>query len=128
MIRQPARLVRAKGLPGAILWRWEPPVPYLPPIINETAVFLYRSVKDAEERVKWGGSGFLVAVASEANPSQEHVYAVSNEHVSTPCPVIRLTNNAGEIEIVPGTNSDWIEHQDGDDLAVRPLGAVPKSV
>jgi hypothetical protein len=126
MIRQPGRLVRAKGLPGATLWKWEPPVPFLPQTTEESAIFLYPSVDDAMERTKWGGSGFLIAVPSEANPSRVHLYAVSNEHVSTRCPVIRRSVPlADKVGIVPGEDSDWIEHPDGDDIAVRPLGDVP---
>lgn len=114
-------------LPDSILWEWES-LPYLTRNIRESAIFLYPSVEDAENRTEWGGSGFLVGIPSEASPSHAHLYAVSNAHVAAPCPVIRLTimNPAEEDEthIIPGASADWIEHPDGDDMAVRPLGAV----
>jgi len=93
--------------------------------MRNAAIFLYSSVKDAEARTKGGGSGFLVGVPSRANPAQAHLYAVSNEHVSTPCPVIRVIPQRGEVQIIDGKDTDWIEHPDGDDIAVRPLGQVP---
>jgi hypothetical protein len=101
-----------------------PPVPFLPPGIKESAIFLYQSVDDAKQRAKWGGSGFLIGVPSEANPSSVHLYAVSNDHVFRRCPVIRLIHG-DKGAIVPGADTDWIKHPKGDDVAVRPLGAVP---
>src|SRR5205814_1548496 len=35
-----------------------------------------------------------------------------------------LTNEHGDVELHDGAASDWIEHPDGDDLAIRPLGVV----
>jgi hypothetical protein len=122
--RRAGRLVRAGGLPGAILYKWEPPVPYVPRQFLEISIFLYPSVEDAKNRVRWGGSGFLLGVLSEANPSAVHLYAVTNHHVALGAPVVRLMNENGNAEIHDGVASDWIEHPDGDDLAIRPLGAV----
>jgi hypothetical protein len=118
--------VRAPRLPGATVWKWELPVPYLPQGTENGAIFLYKSKDAAERHVGGGGSGFLVGVESEANPSALHLYAVSNEHVSTGYPVIRLTNVAGETEIIDGVDTDWVEHPAGDDIAVRPLGVERK--
>jgi hypothetical protein len=100
-------------------------LPRLTPDITEAAIFLYTTIHDAEERVGWGGSGFMVGVPSEARPDHIYLYAVSNEHVSTRGPIIRLTRADGEAEIIPAAPEDWIAHPTGEDVAVRPLGLVP---
>lgn len=100
-------------------------VPYLPRSITDGAIFLYGSVDEAQSRVGWGGSGFLVGMASEAAPELVHLYAVSNDHVTSRCPVIRLTKANGDVELIPLEPQDWIEHPDGDDVAVCAVGPVP---
>jgi hypothetical protein len=37
-----------------------------------------------------------------------------------------LTKIDDSVEIFDGRDSDWIEHPDGDDVAIRPLGALPE--
>jgi hypothetical protein len=124
-VSRPGRLVRAKGLPGAILYRWEPPVPWMSYEMQEAAIFLYPTREQAEKRLDGIGTGFLVAVDSEAQPTATHLYAVSNDHVSRRAPVIRVApKREADVEIIDGTDADWIEHPDGDDVAVRPLGVV----
>jgi hypothetical protein len=124
MIGRPGYFVSGKSLPGAVFWRWEPPVPYVPPYVLGSSIFLYGSERDATEGANWGGSGVLVGIPSEANPSRVHLYAVTNDHVVDGCPVVRLVNRAGEAHVLSGTQSDWHFHPDGDDIAVRPFGAV----
>jgi len=97
----------------------------MPYELQELGIFLYPTRAQAEKRVGGWGTGFLVAVESEVEPTCAHLYAVSNEHVSRGAPVIRMTSKRdGDAEIIDGTEADWIEHPDGDDLAVRPLGMV----
>ena len=89
-----------------------------------SSIFLYGSERDAGEGANWGGSGVLVGIQSEANPSRTHLYAVSNDHVIHTCPVIRLVRVDGDPYVLPGTDADWCSHPDGDDIAIRSLGAV----
>jgi hypothetical protein len=111
-------------VPGAILYKSEPPVPFVPRSFLDITIFLYPSLEDAQARVRWGGSGFLLGVLSAANPSAVHLYAVTNQHVSCGAPVVRLTDKHGEVELHDGAASDWIDHPNGDDLAIRPLGTL----
>ena len=101
------------------------PMPHLPRSITDAAIFLYPTEEDAAKRVGWGGSGFLVGIPLEADPTQAHLYAVSNDHVTQRASVIRVEKMNGNVEIIAGDPSDWIEHPDGDDIAVRPLGTAP---
>jgi hypothetical protein len=100
-------------------------LPHLPRSITDAAIFLYPSEEDAAKRVGWGGSGFLVGIPSGADPTKAHLYAVSNDHVTLRAPVIRVEKMDGSVAIIAGGASDWIEHPDGDDIAVRPLGTAP---
>jgi hypothetical protein len=120
----PGRLVCARGLPGALLWKWEPPVPFVHPSLLGSSIFLYGSEDDARAGANWGGSGVLVGIRSKANPSRTHLYAVTNDHVVTQagCTVVRLVKRDGEPYVLP--DGEWVPHPDGDDLAIRPLGAV----
>lgn len=126
MIGRPGRLVRGQSLPDAVLWKWEPPVPFVKRPVLGSSIFLYGSERDAKEGANWGGSGVLVGVSSTANPSRVHLYAVTNDHVAKPCPVVRLVNRTGDPYVLPGDRSDWVPHPLGDDIALRPLGAVPE--
>jgi hypothetical protein len=122
--RRAGRLVPAQGLPGSILYRWEPPVPFVPREFLDGILFLYPSLADAEARTKWGGSGFLFGIPSNAHNYVIHLYAVTNDHVREGAPVVRLVTQSGEVEIHEANATDWIPHPDGDDLAVLSLGAV----
>ena len=121
---RPGRLVPGQSLPGAVLWKWEPPVPFVYPALLGSSIFLYGSERDARDGANWGGSGVLVGIPSRANPSRTHLYAVSNDHVVHSCPVIRLVRVDGDPYVLPGTDADWRSHPDGDDIAIRSLGAV----
>lgn len=125
---QPGRLVRRRGLPGAILYVWEPPVPFVPPSLLGSSVFLYGSESDARKGTHWGGSGFLlgVSVPSEVGPAWVHLYAVTNDHVRRTAPVVRLTRRNGTVEVVDGLSEHWTEHPASDDVAIRPLGLLPE--
>jgi hypothetical protein len=125
MMGRPGRFVPGEPLPGAVYWKWEPPVPFVFPGVLGSSIFLYGSESDASDGANWGGSGFLVGIPSQANPSRTHLYAVTNDHVADACPVVRLGKTDGTPYVLPGTQSDWEPHRDGDDIAIRPLGAVP---
>jgi hypothetical protein len=91
-----------------------------------SSIFLYGSERDATEGANWGGSGVLIGVPSRANQSRVHLYAVTNDHVADGCPVVRLVNKAGGAFVLSGTQSEWYSHPEGDDVAIRPLGALPE--
>jgi hypothetical protein len=124
---RPARLVPGQSMPDAVLWKWEPALPYVDPDLLGSSIFLYGSESEATEGANWGGSGVLVGVSAQANPSRVHIYAVTNDHVVDVCPVARLVKHNGDPYVLPGAASDWESHPDGDDIAIRPLGAVAKS-
>lgn len=124
MMGRLGRLVQGSSLPGAVFWKWEPPVPFVRPDLLRSSIFLYGSEHDASEGANWGGSGVLVGIPSKTNPSRAHLYAVTNDHVADRCPVARLVKRNGDPYVLSGTESDWEPHPDGDDIAVRSLGAV----
>jgi len=124
MMGRPGRLVQGSSLPGAVFWKWEPPVPYVPTYLLGSSIFLYGSESDAGAGANWGGSGVLVGVPSQANPSRAHLYALTNDHVADRCPVVRLVKRNGDPFVLPGSQSDWEPHPEGDDIAIRSLGAV----
>jgi hypothetical protein len=99
-------------------------VPFVMPGLLDSSIFLYGTERDANEGANWGGSGVLVGVPSQANPSRTHLYAVSNDHVIHACPVIRLVRVDGDPYVLPGTDADWHSHPNGDDIAVRSIGLV----
>lgn len=101
-------------------------MPFVNPPLLGSSIFLYRSEDDAEKGANWGGSGLLVGVESEVNTSRVYLYAVTNDHVATRCPVIRIVNSKSDAFVLSGVDSDWESHPNGDDVAIRALGAVPK--
>ncbi len=119
------RLVRKRTLPGGILWDCEQPVPYVPEPDLGCSIFLYPSEADANAGANWGGSGFVLGTSSKADPTRVHLYAVTADHVASGCPIIRIVDRAGNPYVLPGKVADWYSHPDRDDVAMRPLGAVP---
>lgn len=99
-------------------------MPSISPDFLMSSVFLYGSIEDAENGVSWGGSGFLLGVASRVNGYTVHLYAVSCDHVIHAFPVVRLTKANGVRDVRPGVDSDWTPHPSGDDVAIRDLGTV----
>jgi hypothetical protein len=100
-------------------------VPPIPQSLLNCTVYLYESVEAARDGESFGGSGFLVGVRSE-DPYGIHCYAVTNSHVIREgrSPVIRL-NVEDEAKIFPITESAWIHHPHGDDIAICPLELPP---
>lgn len=90
----------------------------------QTALFLYRSKKDAEESSKFGGSGFLVGYRDSID-EPKHIYAVTNAHVvNDDYTIVRLNTEHGTTTLET-KKQDWILHPDGDDVAVTRLPVQP---
>ena len=95
----------------------------LPDQVLDTVVYLYPSVADAEAGESVGGTGFVVGVPSTVNEDYASLYAVTVSHVvrEGQSPVIRMNTKNGHKDVIDVSTSDWVHHQDGDDLAVCPL-------
>lgn len=102
----------------------------MPRIIDrvlDCSIYLYENEADAHTGKRTGGSGFMFIIPfDEKDPyGQQGVgstYAVSNWHVVSFAPTIRLTTADGDIDVVAASTEEWMRHPDGEtDLAVLPL-------
>src|SRR6185437_11651074 len=72
----------------------------------DCVLYLYRSKSDAEQGVIHtsellrGGSGFLIGIPSTTMDNRFYVYAVSNRHVVTKNPFIRLNTKDGRTDVL----------------------------
>ena len=98
-------------------------MPSMNPQYLNLSIFLYETTNDAEAGERYGGSGFLLGVPSDAKTRGFHLFAVSNAHVVSNFPVVRLTKANGETDVV-NCSKQWVPHKDGDDIAIAPLGPV----
>jgi hypothetical protein len=95
------------------------------PRINEqlldSSIYLYNSVKAAEDGDQIGGSGFIVHVPTKYE-RWVHPYAVTNKHlIDGGFHVLRLNTIEGGINTIESEPESWRLHPDGDDIAVLPL-------
>jgi hypothetical protein len=99
---------------------WEKPVFRLPDQVLDSVIYLYQSAADAEAGEAVGGTGFLVGVPTTLGENLYFIYAVTVSHVINEgqSPVIRLNTKDGDKDVIDVSASDWVHHQDGDDLAV----------
>jgi trypsin-like peptidase len=88
------------------------------------AFYLYPSEDAARAGAGLGGSGFWVSVRSNVVPEFWWLYAVSNRHVvhSHGASVIRANTKDGSRRIIDSEPTDWVEHPNGHDIAVLPMG------
>lgn len=96
--------------------------------ILDCPIYFYKSHIEAERGEKAGGSGFLYELPfGESNSGHGHLYAVSNWHVVSRAPVIRLNSvNAEEHQIIRLKKHDWTRHPDQQtDIAVTLLPDDP---
>jgi hypothetical protein len=83
---------------------------------------MYGTAQDAKDAHQTGGTGFVVSVESSV-PSMRHFYVVTNSHVIREgFPVIRLNTNDGKTGSIMLDKSDWLTHEDGDDVAAAYIG------
>lgn len=95
----------------------------------DSVVYLYDSEKSANSGEKNGGSGFIVGVPSEANPSKLYIYAVTNAHVvENGFTTLRFNNHDGETVVFSTKMTDWEYHNDeGVDLAACSI-TIPSKI
>ena len=99
----------------------------MPRIHNNLAdcvVYLYPTESDAADHEQLGGTGFLVHLKVSDDGSDDSVlFAVTNKHVIQKAPVVRVNARADDVPIAvaPYELKHWIEHPDGDDLAIVPI-------
>jgi hypothetical protein len=86
----------------------------------DCSVYLYPSYESAIAGESAGGSGFLASIKSKYDGTK-HYYIVTNHHVSLHAQAVRLNTADGKVDPIDLRGRQWIEHQDGDDLAVCPL-------
>lgn len=109
---------------------WERVMDRLIDEILDCSIYLYGSHIDARRGEQVGGSGFLYEIPFDEKTTygRGHLYAVSNWHVVSRAPVIRL-NSADDPtghKIIRLKSSDWIRHPDGQtDIAVAPIADDP---
>jgi hypothetical protein len=111
-------------------------VPRIGQGILDSAIYLYPSERAANDGERVGGSGFLMHVRDTwaldnpevrnmvaRDPEAASTYAVTNWHViGSGGTVVRLNLAMSNGTDTIATNaSDWIQHPDGDDVAVLPI-------
>lgn len=107
---------------------WERAMPRIPDELLDCVIYLYRTEMDARTGERNGGSGFLVAEPSVHAGVPAELYAVTNSHVirEGDAPVVRLNTRDGRTDVIPLTADQWHHHQNGDDVAVCPIGLQPE--
>jgi Trypsin-like peptidase domain len=103
-------------------------MPLIPESFRNSVFYLYRTSRDADAGERNGGTGFFVSVKDEEE-LPPFLYAVSNWHVVGPpplenAPVARVNTKAGGHETLDGLT--WIQHTEGDDLAIARVGLAPE--
>ena len=102
----------------------KPPVPRVPDFWLDSIIYLYPSEGDAWAGTEFGGTGFIVAVPREDERVPDHIghlYLVTNDHVRLDSRAVRFNLHGGNFDVVAVEPDEWIEHQDGDDIAVREI-------
>ena len=89
----------------------------------KAVIYLYTD-EEAAEQGKPGGSGFVVGEPSSLT-GVVALFAVTNVHVASLCPVIRTAGDEHG-RTIPGVWDDWKPHPENDDIAVRLIGFVPE--
>lgn len=98
-------------------------MPRIQDVFTSCAVYIYKSLEDAQNGESYGGSGFLTHVTLKENPDWANVYVVTNAHVVRRAknPVIRLNRKDGGTECIPTNSENWFQHPYGDDVSVLPF-------
>jgi hypothetical protein len=93
-------------------------VPRIPDKLQRSIVFIYPNAATAAAGTGAGGTGFLLLVPGVKRP-EPFVYLVTNIHVAqSSAKSVRLSVGPDRFEIVNIAPEDWVNHPDGDDVAV----------
>jgi len=121
------QLIPAVSTCGNIYNRWvRVGMPRIPDRMLDTAFYLYADADSAQKGEKFGGTGFIVSLKSEVDPSKSTLYGVTNWHVAVKkgFSTIRLNNKDGTFDIRKHDPSEWI-FDTKYDVAVIPLLPSP---
>ena len=117
----PASYYSSLGTPYT---RWvDVGMPKIDKMVIDSTFFLYKDAADANAGKNAKGTGFILVhqlLDSGGHLTSRHLYGVTNQHVASQYPVIRI-NKFDKSEIFEFDPSDWEFHPDGDDIAVVPL-------
>ncbi len=111
---------------GTPFFRGEPVgMPRIPDSITKTTFYLYPNRKAAEKGHGFGGTGCIIGIESEAQPTTYFLYAVTNWHVAVKGgnSVIRINTSDGKTDIFEHDPSDWQFIPGGPDICALPLHA-----
>jgi len=110
---------------GHLTREWRYVVPTIPQQIMNAVVYCYPTEELAEIGGRGGGSGFLLSVVSTAQKAL-YLYVVTNEHVATECPYVRITDNTKDKPTIRKVDK-WIvanDFHEPDDLAIWHFATV----
>ncbi len=97
--------------------------------VLECSIYLYETEADAHSGTRAGGSGFLYKVPFEKDDhfGDGTLYAVTNWHVASAAPVIRLNTKDDKFDVLVYDTTQWIRHPDQmTDLASAQIGLIPR--
>lgn len=94
-------------------------MPAIPDEALDCVVYLYPNADAALKGERVGGCGFIVAIASRKE-GEAFAYVVTNSHVIREgnSPVVRVNTRDGGMQVIEKTEDYWMDHPDGDDIAV----------
>jgi hypothetical protein len=100
-------------------------VPRIPDQLQRSIVFIYPTADAAVASEGAGGTGFLVAIQGARRP-EPFFHLITNTHVACSEPrFLRIKTTSGEADVVRIEGTDWVNHSDGDDVAVSQLERKP---
>ncbi|MGA7578715.1 MAG: serine protease [Desulfobaccales bacterium] len=97
-------------------------MPKIPRTMIQHVFYLYKTKEDAEKGSEYGGTGFFVAVPSEAEDLKDrvnHLYGITNWHVALNdgFSVVRINKESDETDILEYEPTDWEWISGKDDIA-----------
>jgi hypothetical protein len=100
-------------------------MPRIPDQLFQSVVYLYPSEAAAVTGEDAGGTGFFVESPSSVS-GLTFRYVVSNVHVVfSGNTTLRINKTGGGVETLVLPEASWVQHPDGDDVAVAPVASMP---
>jgi len=103
----------------------ECPMPRIDDQFLQTAVYLYKDRKDAKENANAGASGFVVYHESTHFTGMPYYIATNAHVIRDGFSVIRINKKSEGYDVLESHPAMWLEHPDGDDLAICPIMLFP---